>query len=162
MEKIFHSDETGCQCTKRIFLVIAADISVCTHRQVHGPHEDCTIFLFKSLVEAKILPHAAAQPHHAVFLIRHCCLTFVDQFFDLLIQALSMGCRPLGAALPLGLHDCIDGIYNGNRNRMACRDHIADFLIIALLLIDQIHDVFEFVHIHHLAGLAFQIADQRL
>ena len=160
MEEIFHSDETGCQCTKRIFFHMIADIRVSTHSQVHGPHEDCAILLLKTLIETEILPHTAAKPHQAIFLIRNSSLTFIDQLFDLFIEALCVCSCPLGTALPLCLHDSIDGIHYGNRNRMACSDHITDLFIVAFLLIDQVHDMLELVHIHHLSSLHLQIADQ--
>ena len=69
---------------------------------------------------------------------------------------------PFGAALPLRLHDCIDRIYNRDRNRMTGGDQVSCLLVIALLLIDEVHYIFQFIDIHHLAGLHLQPADKFL
>ena len=76
---------------ERIFFHMIADIRVSTHSQVHGPHEDCAILLLKTLIETEILPHTAAKPHQAIFLIRNSSLTFIDQLFDLFIELIDKG-----------------------------------------------------------------------
>ena len=69
---------------------------------------------------------------------------------------------PPGAPLPLGLHDGVDGVHHGDGHGVAPGDEVPELPVPALLLVDEVHDLLELVHVEELAGLHLQPADELL